>query len=133
MRGSVQRFLQHDSSLIENFKISLFNLIKENIKDYDSRYLMIITKSRSSIEVLAHFLKEEDIKNSFFIVGSSFDKDISSEEYTLNVVNAITDFAEKKGTLILQNLTTIYPTLYDLFNQNFKIINKIRRCRIALG
>ena len=40
---------------------------------------------------------------------------------------------EQEKVLILNNLGTVYPGLYDLFNQNFTIIGNKSYARIAMG
>ena len=40
---------------------------------------------------------------------------------------------EQERVLILNNLGTVYPALYDLFNQNFNEVGKKNYARIALG
>ena len=35
--------------------------------------------------------------------------------------------------MVLKNLTNMYPSLYDLFNQNFRKVDNSNYTRIALG
>jgi len=37
------------------------------------------------------------------------------------------------NVMILKNLTSMYPSLYDLFNQNFRKVGDSNYARIALG
>ena len=40
---------------------------------------------------------------------------------------------ENGNILILKNLESVYPSLYDLFNQNFTVISKKHYSRLAVG
>ena len=40
---------------------------------------------------------------------------------------------EKGSILILKNLETVYPSMYDLFNQNFTVVGKKNYARLAVG
>ena len=40
---------------------------------------------------------------------------------------------EEGNVIIFNNLESIYPSLYDLFNQNFTYISGKKYARIALG
>ena len=40
---------------------------------------------------------------------------------------------EQGNILVLKNLESVYPALYDLFNQNFTEVSKKNYARIAIG
>ena len=40
---------------------------------------------------------------------------------------------EQDNVLILKNLESVYPALYDLFNQNFTIVSNKKYARIVFG
>ena len=106
--------------------------IKENIRDLDSRYLLVISKSSSSTYLISSLLNDENIEINLFI-GSKFIEDLNSEEYIFKVLNKIQLYMERKNILILKNLDSVYPALYDLFNQNFTIISNKNYARLAIG
>jgi len=135
--------------------------IKYNLEDQDSRFLMIIGDSQVSINFLQNIIsnislnknhnrnpnnKNSEIKdkeNIFtFLVGSQFESDIEineknsheyNEEYSFKILNKIQVYMEQGNILILSGLSCIYPSLYDLFNQNFSIVGGKKHARIALG
>ena len=72
-------------------------------------------------------------KNYSFYIGSQFRDDLQNEEYSLKILNKIQMHMEQKNVLILKNLESVYPALYDLFNQNFTEVNKKLYARIAIG
>ena len=125
-------FLPREKFEYDMQKVPCLELIKQNLGDTSARYLMMITMNKGGLEIISGCLKNE-IRESVIIVGSSFEQDLIDDEYSFRILSSITDCTEKGKLLILQNLDMIYPTLYDLFNQNFKVINKEKRCRIALG
>ena len=110
----------------------VYKRIKENINDIESRYLLVISKNSISTYLLSAILEELGMKYSFY-VGSQFEDDVKSEEYTLKILNKIQLHMEQGKVLILKNLESVYPTLYDLFNQNFQEMGKKKFARIAVG
>ena len=100
--------------------------------DFKSRYLLIISKSSVSSFLFSSILSDLN-KNYILYIGSQFPKDIISEEYYLKILNKIQKHMEHGNILILKNLESIYPTLYDLFNQNFTEVNNKKYTRIVIG
>ena len=113
-----------------NFNI--LNTIKENINDLDSRYLLIISKSSLSTYLISSLLSNEKNEINFYI-GSKFKDDLIKEEYAIKVLNKIQSYMERKNILILKNLDSVYPSMYDLFNQNFTVISGKNYARLAVG
>ena len=150
--GSIERnfaglqFNNNEKSSLEIFKnlfkkiypecpVKEYNIIKrikENINDIHSRYLLIISKSSLSIFVLSLLLSEEKKKFSFYF-GSRFKNDLNSEEYSLKVLNKLQVYMERRNILILKNIDSIYPSMYDLFNQNFTVLSNKNYARLAVG
>ena len=121
-----------------------YNVLKaifDNIKDKDSRYLLLVTKSSISNYLLNSILTSADYKNDLnkelsFYIGSGFTKDIHSEGYGLKILNKIQLQMEQNKILLLSDLDAVYPSLYDLFNQNFTVVSKknyARLARLAMG
>ena len=106
--------------------------IKQNIQDVKSRYLMVISKSSISTFLLSSILSSLNKEFNFYI-GSKFQDDLQSEEYSLKILNKIQLHMEQGKILILKNLESVYPHLYDLFNQNFQEMGKKKYARIAIG
>ena len=90
--------------------------------------------SESSIgTVLLSSILENEKKEFRFYMGSPFELDLNSEEYILKVLNKIQSHMERGNILILKNLESVYPSLYDLFNQNFTVHGNKNYSRLALG
>ena len=106
--------------------------IKENINDLNSRYLLVISKSSISTFLLSSIISNEKKEYSFYI-GSQFEEDLNKEEYALKVLNKIQIHMERGNILILKNLESVYPNLYDLFNQNFTVLSNKNYARLAVG
>ena len=111
---------------------NVMNCLRDNIKDSTSRYLLIITKSSIS-HFLVTLILDELKKNHIFYYGSNFEDDNIKGYYSAKVLNKIQISMSKDNVMILKNLTSMYPSLYDLFNQNFKKIGNSNYARIALG
>ncbi len=126
----------------ENIQISkyydIIQNIENNIKEIEKdqqisvRYLMIITKSAIGQYLIDYLLKEKLNKKYTFYLGSNFSDDIQQDYYMAQVINKIQISMEIGETIVLKNLDSIYPSFYDLFNQNFTYSGK-RYVRIALG
>ena len=115
-------------------KYDVLKRIKENINDKGSRYLLLISKSSVSNYLLSTILSDKTVnKDSSFYIGSRFIKDQSSEEYTLKILNKIQLQMEQNKVLLLSDLESVYPALYDLFNQNFTVVSEKNYARIAIG
>ena len=115
-------------------KYDVIKRIKENINDKGSRYLLLISKSSISNYLLSTILSDKSInKESVFYIGSRFEKDLHSEEYTLKILNKVQLQMEQNKVLLLSDLESVYPALYDLFNQNFTVVSEKNYARIAIG
>ena len=105
--------------------------IKENREDKTSRYLLLISKSTESCYLLSSILGNNN--NYTYFLGSQFKEDIASEEYQLKIINKIKIYMEEGGTIILKGLESVYPALYELFNQNFTVMCNKSFTRISIG
>ena len=115
-------------------KYDVLKRIEENINDKDSRYLLLSSKSSVSYYLLKDILSSKNInKDSSFYIGSRFVKDQQSEEYILKILNKVQLQMEQDKVLILTDLESVYPALYDLFNQNFTTMGTKNYARIAIG
>ena len=117
---------------------SVVGLISSNLKDRNSRYLMIITDNDCISEYIEDILKKNhgllDLKgqNLKVIVGSHMTED-NKESYGYRILSDVILYIEKGYTLIFKKVDHIYSSLYDLFNQNFSWSGDKKYCRIALG
>ena len=120
----------------KNYKV--LQTIYDNIKDKESRYLLLVAKSSISYYLLNSILTSPEFKKDInkelsFYIGSGFYVDIHSEGYGLKILNKIQLQMEQNKILLLSDLEAIYPSLYDLFNQNFTVVGKKNYARIAMG
>ena len=106
--------------------------IIENIFDLNSRYLLVISNSSISLCLLLSILIKTN-KNYSFIIGSEFEEDHKNEEYSLKILNKVQLHMEQGNILIFNNLESVYPNLYDLFNQNFTVVGNKNYARLAVG
>jgi nucleoside-triphosphatase THEP1 len=111
---------------------TLMELVKENLRDQDSRFLLLFTNGESASYILDNYLKN-DLKERVFIIGSEFEEDKDKEEHSFRLLSDIILYMENGSSIILKSLDQIYGSLYDLFNQNFMLVGQKKNCRIALG
>ena len=102
------------------------------MKDNTSRYLLLVTKASISQFLINSILKELN-KTGIFFIGSKFEKDIKEESYSAGLLNKLQYTVSQDNVMILKNLDSIYPFLYDLFNQNFIKAGERNYARISLG
>ena len=136
LENSIKKFKEIFRKYVPNIndinEYNVMNCLKDNIRDSTSRYLLIITKSSIS-HFLVTLILDELKKNHIFYYGSNFEDDNIKGYYSAKVLNKIQITMSKDNVMILKNLTSMYPSLYDLFNQNFKKIGSSNYARIALG
>jgi len=128
-KGILKRYYpsMHDTNDYDVMKC-----IVNNIQDPMSRYLLIETKNSVSQFLIILFLNKLNKKYNFYY-GSSFEEDTTHGYYSAKVLNKVQVTMNEDGVMILKNLTSMYPSLYDLFNQNFRRMSGSNYARIALG
>ena len=125
---SIFKTLIPNSYSIEDYNV--MDCIHNNIEDTSSRYLLVV--SNNTTYLLSSILERMN-KKFIFIIGSQFEKDLESENYAVKILNQIQLSMEEGNILVLKDLQTIYPSLYDLFNQNFTSVGGKNFSRIAIG
>ena len=118
-----------DTYNLENKK-SIVDIIKTNIVDPNGRYLMLISEGNDASDIIKYVLKSMK-KNFIELVGSKYKNDIKSGRYSEEILNKIKYIMETDNILILRDLDIIYPSLFDLFNQNFTCMGDKKFARIA--
>ena len=125
-------FKKYVPNIIEINDYKVMDCIKENILDSSNRYLLIITKSSIS-QFLVKSILDDLNKKYIFYYGSNFEEDNLKGYYSAKVLNKIQITMSRDNVMVLKNLNGMYPSLYDLFNQNFRKIGDSNYARIALG
>ena len=101
--------------------------IEENIKRINSRFLMIINDSTLNEFILFCILKNINKNKYTMIKGSPFNLDIDYFQkgniYKNKTLGKIRYFALDENILIMKNLDSIYPFLFNLFNRNYRKSN----------
>ncbi len=121
--------------------IGKMDLIIDNIKSKDSRFLLLISE-KSMFDFLMNIIKTKleqmnysssDKINYVSYIGSPFKGDRMNVSYqTEMIVNIENSVAEGK-VIVLSNLEQIYSIFYDLFNQNYITKDNKKYCRISHG
>ena len=119
-----------DEDVDINGTFSVLDAIKKNILDPNSRYLMLISEGNDGSDIIKYLLNSIG-KNYIELVGSKYKKDLKTGVYSEEILNRIKYIMETDNILILRDLDMIYPSLYDLFNQNFTCMGDKKFARIA--
>ena len=109
---------------------SVLDGIKKNILEPDNRYLMLISEGNDASDIVKYLLKSLN-KNYIELIGSQYSIDKKSGRYSEEILNKIKYIMESPNILILKDLDVVYPSLYDLFNQNFITSGQKKFVRIA--
>ena len=109
---------------------SVLDGIKKNILEPDNRYLMLISEGNDASDIVKYMLKSLN-KNYIELIGSQYNIDKKSGRYSEEILNKIKYIMESPNILILKDLDVVYPSLYDLFNQNFVTSGQKKFVRIA--
>ena len=142
-----------DKDLTKNFEneYNLIKCLQENINDDKSRYLLLIIDGYFSQDLLNYLLEEINEKknkikneNNFinkegieilnneneekerftkYYSGSKFKSDKKNVLYYNDILNKIKYQMETDNILILKDLESLYPSLYELFNQSFLFLD----------
>ena len=134
IKTTKELYMKNNTST-NNFPVNDYKIescLLSNLQEIGSRFLLVISKTSLSPYLISTIIQKIGKKSNFFI-GSQFENDQMSELYTAKLLNKIQLCMEQDNVLILKNLTSIYPSLYDLFNQNYTIMGKKKFARIALG
>ena len=147
IRNSIQRNFGGYENSVEEFEkifekeykgyhsssfINISECIRQNILDNESRYLMVISDTTKSQFLIKFFLNSIN-KDKIFLLGSQFENDLKSEKYTASLLQKIQGAMRNGDIIVMNNLESIYPSLYDLFNQTFIDICKKKYARITIG
>ena len=82
--------------------------------------------------ILDKLKKENKNMNTTYFTGSLFKED-QNDDYTLKILKKMQNEMDQGNLVILSDLEKAYPSLYELFNQNFMIIDGKQYTRIVLG
>ena len=86
---------------------------------------MVVSNLSLSQFLIGVFLEKLNLESkSIFFVGSHFEVDLKDEYYLASIINKIQFPIEKGDIIIMNNLESIYPSLYDLFNHIYTYIGE---------
>ena len=120
----------YEESVEYNKQFTVLDAIKKNISDSNARYLMLISEGNDGRDIVKYLLNSEN-KGYIELIGSKYKSDLISGRYSEEILNKIKYIMETDNVLILKDLDMIYPSLYDLFNQNFIMMGEKKFARIA--
>ena len=142
----------------ENIKeYELLNCLRDSLYDNESRYLLMISDSSISKDILNCMLDEinnkiyEDRKNEDnyintsqgekniilrkkeikTYIGSKFKADERNIYYCDEILYKIKCEMETENIIILKDLEIVYPSLYELFNRSFTNLQGVKFARLG--
>ena len=118
---------------IDKLKINDYNVrncIIDNIKDINSRYLLLGVKPSLALLIYQNIKLNNPFKNIILYDGSPFTND-NNKEYRFRILDRIMDNAREDYLIILKNLEQIHPFLIDLYKKNYMIIDEKKFIRIC--
>ena len=121
-----------NKSLNINSYYEPLNCILDNINDYESRFLIIFIDS-SNLEFIIESLLQKNNREYILYNGSKFIDDENSQVYNLRMLLKIEQVIKNGKVLCLSNLDYLYPSYYDVFNQNYTILNNKKFATVAIG
>ena len=124
--------LKIDKNIINKYDLN--KSINDNIKDNNSRYLLLEVKQSLTTLIYQNIrLQNENIiKDEIELYDGSPFVDDNNKEYRFKKINEIQEDAKKDKLIIIENLNQIHPFLFDLYNRNFQILNGRKFARICL-
>ena len=84
---------------------------------------MLISDGNNGSDIVKYLLKKLN-KKYIELIGSKYTSDTKSGKYTVEILNKVKYIMEIDNALILRDFDFIYPSLYDLFNQNFSVMGE---------
>ena len=79
-------FAQKFNEFTENTVYNVLKCVKDNLEDYNSRFLLLVSKSSISSYLVSYILDSLE-KNYIFLIGSNLKNDIKSAEKGEDIVN----------------------------------------------
>nr|XP_025715341.1 E3 ubiquitin-protein ligase RNF213 [Callorhinus ursinus] len=115
----------------QNMYSDLQKVSGKELDDSESRYLLVLTRNYSALQVLQQtFFREHQQPEIIF--GSSFPKD---QEYTqvCRNINRVKICMETGKMVVLLNLQSLYESLYDALNQYYVYLGGQKYVDLGLG
>ncbi|XP_034881723.1 E3 ubiquitin-protein ligase RNF213 isoform X2 [Mirounga leonina] len=115
----------------QNMYSDLQKVSGKELDDSESRYLLVLTRNYSALQVLQQtFFREHQQPEIIF--GSSFPRD---QEYTqvCRNINRVKICMETGKMVVLLNLQSLYESLYDALNQYYVYLGGQKYVDLGLG
>ena len=124
--------LKINQDIIRDYNLN--NCINDNIKDNNSRYLLLQVNQALTTLIYQNILLQNlnIIKDEIKLYDGSLFIDDNNKEYRFKKIAEIQKDAKKDKLIVIENLNQIHPFLFDLYNRNFQIINGKKFARICL-
>ena len=158
LENSIEEFKSYFIELLnernnKNIKeYELLHCLKDSLYDNESRYLLMISDSSISKDLLncmideinnqinkkdvSNIIQEGNIQNLRkkevkIFLGSKFKNDEKSIYYCDDILYKIKCQMETENIIILKDLEIVYPSLYELFNRSFINLQGVKFARLG--
>jgi len=111
---------------------NLNNCINDNIRDVNSRYLLLEIQPSLTTLIYQNIKLQNPLKNQIVLYDGSPFIDDNNKEYRFKIINTIQGDAKEDKLIIIENLNQIHPFLFDLYNMNYVIKDDKKFVRICL-
>ena len=104
----------------------LLNFILEDINENRKKMNTIVKNKENKEKGIELFEGQNTEKKEIFVkyyIGSKFKSDKKNVVYSNEILNKVKIQMETENILILKDLESVYPALYELFNQNYIYLN----------
>ena len=125
--------IEVNKEIIQKEYLDIKGCVFENIDSEYSRNILIIYEDSSLCNYIIKFILEKKQKQYDFYLGSPFIKDINDETQISSTIKEIGINLNEGKVIIFQNLDSVYPSLYELFNQSYEKLNGKLYTKISLG
>ena len=129
------KLLPESGLKIDEDKLNYYNLnncINENIRDVNSRYLLLEIEQSLTTLIYQNIKLQNPFKTNIKLYDGSPFVDDNNKEYKFKIINEIQDDAKDDKLIIIENLNQIHPFLFDLYNMNYQIIDDKKFARVCL-
>jgi hypothetical protein len=123
---------------LTNIRNNIEKILKKSILDPQNRFLMLFVENEfckgKVRKVISKFVKEklgEEKGKVVYLRGSQLNSDNQSDSYILKFLEIIKTYIKLGYTLFMEDLDSIYPILYDFFNQKYDIKGGVKYGKIT--
>ena len=110
-----------------------FNDIKRNLRDNESRFLLLFTENGVIDEILVELIKSEFPKREIIDWRGSKLNSTNTEKETVEMLSMMKTYIQNGYIVVMKNINELFGSLYDLFNQKYFEREGNKYCNLYYG